>query len=714
MSPNRFVQDIQIHTSFLEPPSRTDAELIESLARRRLQLRCHIAERLDPRAPEIRLTAAWLMRSYPVLAVQAPVMATQEGKIEYPGDPLCLYSALSVAMAQAVQARRAALSEQDPYNDLCPRWGHYPSREYRRRVDDVPSRDYAQADPNTDQTVYAPDVWNAQTRAFFAEQVLRAVQPRVVLISAVSPAHRYAVDMARTVRRVLPEALIVLGGPHLDETLRYDAASGTLKLEYSGTLSALADGRIAPVFDFLVGGDGYYALDALMKAISAAMHIETRQVSVAQVVEALDALAPLLGPLPGEAVIAALDCAALDSVAQDSVALDSAAQDGAAQNKAATHVFPIRGRPIDLGELPSPYRAFAIRARFPIFQAEDGSVQRTAHFMAAASCPYHCNYCSEAATVNKHVLRFTRNAEASALDRVLEYVSYGAEALFFDDSIFWAGHVRHMIEFCNLLIQAKAQALWRPPGDQAWLREEQDWQRLYDVQWGAQLTVEFLTSLQSREKALELLYAMRAAGCTYIYFGIESMSPEVMQHIHKNLARAGGLDWPEKVRVALELVKSAGLRAGASVLFGLDGETRATIDETVQGLSRLLADRLLDIASPNILTYHPATAITRAHNMQDKLDYHSLNAEIKPPYTYFEEAFPQVVSQKLCEDDVWYIYRQTRLHWSRETVIDPYAVHADVVRDVWGRPTHKPARPWRPVLIMPCPLAVVDLEPAAI
>jgi hypothetical protein len=118
----------------------------------------------------------------------------------------------------------------------------------------------------------------------------------------------------------------------------------------------------------------------------------------------------------------------------------------------------------------------------------------------------------------------------------------------------------------------------------------------------------------------------------------------------------------------------------------MDGETRATIDETVRGIARLLSAGLLTIASPNILTYHPATAVTFEHQMQDKLDYCSLGADVKPPYSYFEEAFPNVVSKELSEDDVWYIYRQTRRHWSREIAVDPYASHSDSIRDVWGLP----------------------------
>jgi radical SAM superfamily enzyme YgiQ (UPF0313 family) len=674
-SGSRQTQVVHLHLSFLGSQPIPDPQFAHYLAERRRQLARRIAEAIEPRVHDFdRQTAAWLIRSYPVLAIQAPVMTTHEGKIEYPGDPMCLYSALSVAADQAVKARRFALGEGDPYNDLCPQWGNLPSQEYRLSASDSGIRDYSNPVLNTDQTIFAPGIWNAEIKQYFVEYVLRILEPRVVLISTVSPGHRYAIDIARTVRQHLPDTLIILGGPHVDETMRYEYETQRLELPHSSTLQAMADGRIESVFDFLISGDGYYALDLLMKAISVAMEMDNKIARVPDVVNALDALAPMAGRVPGQAVIAAVD-------------------------GAHVHAYPLRGRQIDLGELPSPYRAFAMRARFPIFQAADGSVQRTAHMMTVTACPYQCRYCSESHAVAGQILKFTRDPIRVVLDRVCEYVSYGAEAMFFDDSIFWAGNARQMVEFCDMLITLKVDAASGCPEHHEWLEQPSDWKRLIQLQWGAQLTAEFLTLLQSRGKALELLRLMRGAGCTYIYLGIESLAPSIMAKVHKNLKREA---WADKVRATLELVKEAGIRTGAAVLFGLDGETRDTIDETIAGVAALLTGGLLDVASPNIMTYHPAAAITCEHDMQDKLDYDSFGTDIAPPYSYFEEAFPQVVSQELSEDDIWYIYRQTRLHWSREMRLDPYAVHPDSVRDVWGAKGEKPdaSHEWHlPVMI---------------
>jgi radical SAM superfamily enzyme YgiQ (UPF0313 family) len=313
--------------------------------------------------------------------------------------------------------------------------------------------------------------------------------------------------------------------------------------------------------------------------------------------------------------------------------------------------------------------------------------------MTANSCPYHCYYCSESTAVTVRSIRFTGHPTQAALDRVFEYVSYGAEAMFFDDSIFCGGNTQLMLEFCAAMAEAKAT---HP--ENHWLQDGADWERFEDLEWGAQLTVEYLTSLQSRDKAIKLLQTMHCAGCTYLYFGIESMSARSMSMIHKNLRHAHSPAWADKVYAALLVTKEVGIQVGASVLFGLEGETRETVDETVAGVERLLVNGLLSVASPNILTYHPATAITFRHEVEDELDYHSLGADVAPPYSYFEEAFPQVVSKELNEDDIWYIYRQTRLHWSRELLLDPYAVHPDSIRDVWGLPKALHQDEWQPVV----------------
>jgi radical SAM superfamily enzyme YgiQ (UPF0313 family) len=96
------------------------------------------------------------------------------------------------------------------------------------------------------------------------------------------------------------------------------------------------------------------------------------------------------------------------------------------------------------------------------------------------------------------------------------------------------------------------------------------------------------------------------------------------------------------------------------------GETEATITETIEKVEELVAEDLLHVASPNILTYHPNTEITHLHQMDGKIDYHSTNLDNRPPYVYFEEAFPAVVSKNLTEEHIWTIHQQTKERWGKK------------------------------------------------
>ncbi|HKJ38753.1 MAG TPA: radical SAM protein [Anaerolineales bacterium] len=639
-------KNILIHTEYmnrLEETRTLTGKQKKQLEVRKDSLRNRVAE--HPKNEKLTDEENnWLARSYPVLAVLAPVMSTSEDKIEFPGDPMCLYNALSYAVDQAVLTREQGLAEDNTYNDLCPQWGYRPSQAYRANIDDNGIREYSAPLLNTDQTIFDPRVWNKKIKQYFSDVVLEQVQPKVVLISAVSPAHRYALDIARAVRAKLPNCIIILGGRHTDETVHFDDGTQQLRHEPSGVITKINEGAVEEnIVDFIVAGQGYYALDLLMKSISLAMDIDTKTVDVDSILTVMKEYAPLFGLLPGRSLIISL-------------------------RPDAFHAFPLSGPLLKLSALPSPYKAFAIRARFPIFEIED-RVALTAHMMVTNACPYHCSFCSEGSLVTGSFLFFKESdGVQKALERVVEFIHYGAEAVFFDDSIFWGGNLGRIIHFCQSWTKVRKDAEQSTSEEIELFGYKVLRQRILDFTWGAQLTADFLASRRD-EQALTALYSMHDARCTYIYIGIESMSEEVIKHVHKNVNKRE--PWDARVRRALGMARSSGIRVGSSVLFGLEGETQETIMETIDKVEELLAEDLLVIASPNILTYHPNTEITHLHQMEDKLDYISPNIDNRPPYVFFEEAFPAVVSKNLSEKDIWYIHEQTKQRWGTKRNSNP-------------------------------------------
>jgi len=91
---------------------------------------------------------------------------------------------------------------------------------------------------------------------------------------------------------------------------------------------------------------------------------------------------------------------------------------------------------------------------------------------------------------------------------------------------------------------------------------------------------------------------MRKAGCIQISFGVESGSPEIRRRLNKKISE-------QKIREAFRLTQRYGIMARAYFIYGCPGETRETIQETV--------DLMLEIkplgAVFYILDLFPGTAL---------------------------------------------------------------------------------------------------------
>ncbi|GAA2503422.1 hypothetical protein GCM10023100_11260 [Actinocorallia cavernae] len=592
------------------PAPAARQELADRLSRRR-----ELFERAADTAPHL-VRDPYL---FPIMAALVPVATSRGGEVAYPGDPMCLYSALSLTIERSVARLERGLPEEPSLDDVAADWGHYPDDAYRLAEDG--HRSVLVADSRTtDGHVFDPRIWDDVAREAFITE-LRALRPKVLLLSSVSAGHRYALEMAELAKQHAPGCLVILGGRHADETVRYQDAARTADLSWSSTVEVIRDGRARPVVDFVVAGDGSPLLDLLLRAFGLVT-------------------TPASGPAPVEEILDALALVA----AHDGTTKGAGNIVGLTADEAV--LVPVRGERIDASQLPSPYQAFSVRARFGIFTRAGSSPlgSRTAHVMTLDACPFKCTFCSESIQVSKRPTRFAVSETEHVAQRIEQLVDWGTEAAFFDDPVFWGGNWKAITDFCHDLARLRA----RKP-------------ELRSFEWGAQLTVDVVLNRAKAPEVHAALDLMRENGCTYVYIGIESMAQQVMRNVGKNLLRRNPEAWVSKVREALTTIRDHGIRVGSSVLFGLDGENRDSIEETIEEIGRLIDDGLLVMASPNILTYHPGTAITAAHG-QDRLDYHS-RKDNRPPYTYFEEAYPEVVSRLLDEDDIWFIHEASAERW---------------------------------------------------
>ncbi len=625
------------------PKSEKSKQFVSTLKERREGLKSAFDSHLtDCESAEEARDAMWKERSFPVLSILAPAMISHEGNIEYPGDPVCLYAGISKMISGVEASLNSPFSSEDGYHDYCPQLGRLPDIHYRLQQGNSTKRTQNTSwdKLNTDQTVFDPRAWNEDTKSELLT-ILKERSPVVVLISSVSCAHRYALAIAREVKKYSPSTIVVLGGRHADETVQYDPKTDLVTYSYSSTVRSICDGRTSHNIDFIVSRDGAYCLDYLMKALSLAFDPVERIIDRASISDALQHMAREYHDVRGQSIL--------------------------------TWLTPEEPKPIlfqgsryTLSDIPHIYHAFAIRAHFPIFTDHEDKVLRTAHVLTTDACPYQCSFCSEGIGVMGRMNKLSRQPAETMIERVKQLADYGAGSLFFDDSVMFGGNMVAIRQFSFLLAELKeglsenALAEAKPPDG---ILTETGLANICKMQWGAQLTGEFLSTFQTEERAREMLSLMARSGCTYIYFGIESLSETIISGVHKHRNEKTNTSWINKIRKSLRIVKSVGIRVGSSVLFGLEGETRDTIDETIIGIEALIDEGLLDLASPNIMTYHPGTEITRLHQMDNKLDYHSPNHDVRPPYSYFEQAFPGVVSKHLNEQDIWYIHQRANERW---------------------------------------------------
>jgi anaerobic magnesium-protoporphyrin IX monomethyl ester cyclase len=100
----------------------------------------------------------------------------------------------------------------------------------------------------------------------------------------------------------------------------------------------------------------------------------------------------------------------------------------------------------------------------------------------------------------------------------------------------------------------------------------------------------------------EVLAALKASGCTFIAYGIESGSQRILDYINKRTSK-------EQIREVVAITKEIGISMRGYFMFGFPGETRAEMEETVRFAIELdsdVASFTLFVPLPGTLEYRRA------------------------------------------------------------------------------------------------------------
>ncbi len=177
--------------------------------------------------------------------------------------------------------------------------------------------------------------------------------------------------------------------------------------------------------------------------------------------------------------------------------------------------------------------------------------------VTSRGCVYWCDFCT---AVRMFGRRYRMRSPKNVVDE-LEFLqrTFGAHMFTFYDDAFTVDQKR-ATEICDEIKNRKLK-----------------------IDWDCETRVDMVTK--------DLLSNMKEAGCTAVWFGVESGSQPVLDAMRKGIS-------PAQTIKAFKWAKEAGLLTVANVVLGFPGETKETIWETIKFVERL---------RPNDVGYYIAT-----------------------------------------------------------------------------------------------------------
>ena len=180
------------------------------------------------------------------------------------------------------------------------------------------------------------------------------------------------------------------------------------------------------------------------------------------------------------------------------------------------------------------------------------SSTRYAPIMASRGCPYACIFCAAPVVTGRKVRK--RSPEHFVNELVYLNEKHGVADFVFQDSTFNIDN-KWVREICELILERlKTPITWQctARGD------------CFDV---------------------ETVKLMKKAGCNVLCIGVESADPDVLKKMKKG-------ETVEEIRNALEHCKKMDLSVCATFILGMPGETKETLEKTIQLSEEVMKHRI--------------------------------------------------------------------------------------------------------------------------
>ncbi|HZQ09185.1 MAG TPA: radical SAM protein [Anaerolineae bacterium] len=284
-------------------------------------------------------------------------------------------------------------------------------------------------------------------------------------------------------------------------------------------------------------------------------------------------------------------------------------------------------RPLNpnLDSIPFPaYQLFKIDRYTNLQPLTDGldPHARSYTIVTSRGCPYKCTYCSKPITGDTWRARSVENV---IREWKMLVEDFGATEIGVTDDI-WNLNLKRAKELCQALIDAG----------------------LNRVPW---VTIH---GMKVNHTDAELFRLMKRAGCKRVGFGVESGDEQILKQVVK---KSQTLD---QVRAAFHHARAAGLQTMGFFIYGMPGESEATMEKTTQ----LALELDPDLAHFMIASPYPGTPLWETVQQQGKLyahDWHDLAIQSDHAHFDFPGMDPRLVEQKWREAYRRFYFRPKRL-----------------------------------------------------
>jgi anaerobic magnesium-protoporphyrin IX monomethyl ester cyclase len=261
----------------------------------------------------------------------------------------------------------------------------------------------------------------------------------------------------------------------------------------------------------------------------------------------------------------------------------------------------------DLNRLPFPARHLLPNADYQRHGRKTYGYTITT-VMSTRGCPFRCEFCSNVIFGGSYRERMAQNVVAE----IKQALEMGYDRISFADDVFTLNKAR-VLEICDEIGRQGLHFHWECLG-----RVD---------------TLDYATAVK-----------MKQAGCTRIFFGVESGSDQILQLMRKQITT-------DEARRAVEDAHRAGLQVGAFFILFYPGET----DETVLNTLRFAASLPLDYLGLTLPYPLPGTALFERVRSQ-------INREWRPGESVFG-GHVLIYASEFSEAKMWFGILKGQLHF---------------------------------------------------